>query len=463
MHRQLRAAARAARRGARARAARSRARPAPRPVSRVQRFQGGVKNGSSAVAQQLAQPLLPARDVRALLAARRAPGRTRTCAPRPGGWCARSRAGAGRRGVAASARRERRRSAPPGSPRGRAAARARRSGRSARAGARRPSRRRRRGRRPRPAERSRSSESKRFLKSVTLGRAGLSPDCERVRRLHPDGVPAGLRDVHRVGDPPGRAGRRAAAPVRHQAGRGARAGARSPGPRRDRGHAGVPAGPEGADEAAAPVALRATCASSLPALRRCVARAPARRRARRRGPRSRQAFRDRRTPLQRPAQDLHQGADPGDHARGPRSTRPTSATCTRTSRTGRRRSPGWRRASPACRSRFTGHARDIYAPELNPKGWLRRKLLAARFVVTCTEANVAHLQRDRAAGATSTSSTTASPRTSRDLLRADGDAPRAQRPPAHPRRRPARRQEGLRHARRRVRGAAASAASRSTR
>ncbi len=41
---------------------------------------------------------------------------------------------------------------------------------------------------------------------------------------------------------------------------------------------------------------------------------------------------------------------------------------------------------------FTGHARDIYAPELNPKGWLRRKLLAARFVVTCTEANVAHLR-----------------------------------------------------------------------
>jgi glycosyltransferase involved in cell wall biosynthesis len=41
---------------------------------------------------------------------------------------------------------------------------------------------------------------------------------------------------------------------------------------------------------------------------------------------------------------------------------------------------------------FTGHARDIYAPELNPKGWLRRKLLAARFVVTCTEANVAHLK-----------------------------------------------------------------------
>src|SRR3954452_11011572 len=41
---------------------------------------------------------------------------------------------------------------------------------------------------------------------------------------------------------------------------------------------------------------------------------------------------------------------------------------------------------------FTGHARDIYAPELNPKGWLKRKLNAARFVVTCTEANVAHLR-----------------------------------------------------------------------
>jgi glycosyltransferase involved in cell wall biosynthesis len=41
---------------------------------------------------------------------------------------------------------------------------------------------------------------------------------------------------------------------------------------------------------------------------------------------------------------------------------------------------------------FTGHARDIYAPELNPKGWLRRKLDAARFVVTCTGANVEHLR-----------------------------------------------------------------------
>jgi glycosyltransferase involved in cell wall biosynthesis len=42
---------------------------------------------------------------------------------------------------------------------------------------------------------------------------------------------------------------------------------------------------------------------------------------------------------------------------------------------------------------FTGHARDIYAPQLNPRGWLRRKLRAASFAVTCTEANVAHLRR----------------------------------------------------------------------
>ena len=41
---------------------------------------------------------------------------------------------------------------------------------------------------------------------------------------------------------------------------------------------------------------------------------------------------------------------------------------------------------------FTGHARDIYAPDLNRRGWLRRKLLAAEFAVTCTAANVEHLR-----------------------------------------------------------------------
>jgi glycosyltransferase involved in cell wall biosynthesis len=41
---------------------------------------------------------------------------------------------------------------------------------------------------------------------------------------------------------------------------------------------------------------------------------------------------------------------------------------------------------------FTGHAKDIYAPALNPAGLLERKLRAARFAVTCTEANRLHLQ-----------------------------------------------------------------------
>jgi glycosyltransferase involved in cell wall biosynthesis len=42
---------------------------------------------------------------------------------------------------------------------------------------------------------------------------------------------------------------------------------------------------------------------------------------------------------------------------------------------------------------FTGHAKDIYAEALNPAGLLRRKLTAARFAVTCTEANREHLLR----------------------------------------------------------------------
>jgi glycosyltransferase involved in cell wall biosynthesis len=41
---------------------------------------------------------------------------------------------------------------------------------------------------------------------------------------------------------------------------------------------------------------------------------------------------------------------------------------------------------------FTGHARDVYTERLNPGGLLRRKIRAARFVVTCTEANRRHLQ-----------------------------------------------------------------------
>jgi glycosyltransferase involved in cell wall biosynthesis len=42
---------------------------------------------------------------------------------------------------------------------------------------------------------------------------------------------------------------------------------------------------------------------------------------------------------------------------------------------------------------FTAHAKDIYCSSLNPNGLLERKLAAARFAVTCTEANRQHLQR----------------------------------------------------------------------
>ena len=42
---------------------------------------------------------------------------------------------------------------------------------------------------------------------------------------------------------------------------------------------------------------------------------------------------------------------------------------------------------------FTAHAKDIYSPSLNPAGLLRRKLDAARFAVTCTEANRRYLAR----------------------------------------------------------------------
>ena len=40
---------------------------------------------------------------------------------------------------------------------------------------------------------------------------------------------------------------------------------------------------------------------------------------------------------------------------------------------------------------LTGHAKDIYVPDLNPAGLLGRKLAAATFAVTCTEANRRHL------------------------------------------------------------------------
>jgi glycosyltransferase involved in cell wall biosynthesis len=42
---------------------------------------------------------------------------------------------------------------------------------------------------------------------------------------------------------------------------------------------------------------------------------------------------------------------------------------------------------------FTAHAKDLYCESLNPAGLLRRKLLAARFAVTCTETNRRYLRQ----------------------------------------------------------------------
>ena len=51
---------------------------------------------------------------------------------------------------------------------------------------------------------------------------------------------------------------------------------------------------------------------------------------------------------------------------------------------------------------FTAHAKDIYRSDLNPAGLLNRKLQAAEFATTCTDANRAHLQELEPAAAVHT-------------------------------------------------------------
>ena len=111
-----------------------------------------------------------------------------------------------------------------------------------------------------------------------------------------------------------------------------------------------------------------------------------------RAPRSRQALRDRRTPLSGPrkiyVKELVQAVTLADRLLSAPDVRHLHAHFAHGTTT-----ITWLAACiTGLPFSFTGHARDIYAPELNPKGWLRRKLLAARFVVTCTEANVRHLR-----------------------------------------------------------------------
>ena len=111
---------------------------------------------------------------------------------------------------------------------------------------------------------------------------------------------------------------------------------------------------------------------------------------------------------------------------------------------------------------FTGHARDIYAADLNPRGWLRRKLLAAEFAVTCTAANVEHLRRIAPEADVHLVYHGLNADFAR-LLDAPAPAAGRERHAAGPRRRPPRRQEGLRRDGRGLRRAASGAGSRSRR
>ena len=130
----------------------------------------------------------------------------------------------------------------------------------------------------------------------------------------------------------------------------------------------------------------------MPALRRTARRRP-RGLARAVARATRQAIRDRRTPLSGPRKvyikELVQAVGLADQLLDAPDVRHLHAHFAHGTTT-----VTWHAATIAgLPFSFTGHARDIYAPELNPKGWLRRKLLAARFAVTCTQANVEHLKR----------------------------------------------------------------------
>ena len=277
----------------------------------------------------------------------------------------------------------------------------------------------------------------------------MSPECEWVRRLHPDGVPAGLRDVHRVRDPPGRAGRRAAAPVCRQAGRGARAGAPAPGARRDRGPAGVPARPEGADEAAARVALPRPARVPSRA-ERCVRRRPhgvARAFSTAFAP----GLPGPQDPLLRPAQDLRQGADPGDHAcRRAGAGRPPPARPLRARHDDDHLARGLHhRAAVLVHRPRARHLRARAEPEGLAEAQADRRALRRHLHRGQRRAPAGDRARARihlVYHGLSADFTT--------CCAQNGDAPCAQRPAARARRRPTRGQEGLRRDGRRLRGAA---------
>ena len=214
------------------------------------------------------------------------------------------------------------------------------------------------------------------------------PD-HRPGRLRPQGLAADLGALHRERDLPPRAGRPAAAAVRDQAaGRGPDAPGRRPHPGADR----VPAAD---DEPVGDDARRAGCARTSPVPAGPARAPPAATRvglARAAGLALAQSVRARKGRFAWPrklyVKELLQAvaladrlADAPDvrhlHAHFAHGTTTVTWLCS---------------AITGLPFSFTGHAKDIYSPSLNPAGLLRRKLLAARFAVTCTEANARHLK-----------------------------------------------------------------------
>ncbi len=211
----------------------------------------------------------------------------------------------------------------------------------------------------------------------------------RHGRLRPQGLAADLGALHRERDLPPRAGRPAAAALRHQAaGRGRR---------RTRSSTGSAAPteylPPTTSLSATTLAawLRENLGPFLPALRRTARRHPVGL-ARAAGLALAQSVRARKGRFAWPrklyVKELLQAVALADRLAGARDVRHLHAHFAHGTTT-----VTWLCAAiTGLPFSFTGHAKDIYSPSLNPAGLLRRKLLAARFAVTCTEANARHLK-----------------------------------------------------------------------
>ena len=376
-------ARRAARRVTRARGRRNRARPGTPPYPRVQRFHGGVKIGLHRVAHPFGEQPPSRLDVGALSPCRPARSEFELA---PVGLVVDVSEPVLVHGDAASGQlaRASRGRAPAGSPPRRAAGRAR-SKRSSSA-------RRRSSRQPASSSRKNTAPPRaprRALAATGSSHRTISRGKRRTftQDVHGRGRRAGRRlRAHGLSRASRRRSSRArsiassrpasGAAVRHQAGRGARA---RPAPSRSstRSRAQPHYLPDTTSLTAplhrwrprAPEAVRAGAAAHRRAAGpRGLARALAH------GARARRCATAARRSPDRGRSTSRSSCRPSRSPTGC-STRPTSATCTPTSRTGRRPSRGSRRRSPGCRSRSPATRATSTRAQLNPHGWLRRKLL----------------------------------------------------------------------------------------